>query len=153
MGAAPNRSRQHYQLVGAWARFVYMFCGAVVVVLGVAMVLAPVSNNAVVAHAVGFAMAIFAGWFLLRLFRWATIDLYEDSVVIRGIFRTARMAVADIDRFVMVQGVNDVDEPASALAVRARNGTTTIFPDFSSSDEETAPITQLVDQLNHWIAA
>jgi hypothetical protein len=146
-------SRGHYELVGRRARSVYIASWGAALVLSIAVIAVPVSGDGLVVRLLGFVMALGAGWLLFRLIGWATIDLYDDSVVIRGIFRTSRMVVADIDRFLTVEGLNDVNEAACALAVRTRNGTIRVFSDFSSRDEGTSPVAQLVDELNSRIAA
>lgn len=146
-----TRSGHHHEYVGRAWRSVYALCWGIVLVLGIAMVFVPVSNDASVVRALGVVIAVAACWFLVRLPGWTTLDLAGDTIVIRGLFRTSRLSVADIEKFVIVKGADEHEEPSSALAVFMRTGGVTVFPDFSSQHEGKLSVVKLVDELNGWL--
>jgi hypothetical protein len=153
MRARTVRARQHFEFLGRAARSVYTFCWGVVFVVGVAMMFVDVSRDAAVVRVIGIVIAIAAGWLFVRSFVWATIDLYPDAVVVRGFLKTSRIAVADIDSFTLVKGVDASDEPATALAVRTRDGRTRVFSDLAKRDSGTPYVAHLVDRLNESLVA
>lgn len=128
-----HESRYHFERHSIRERSVLVACWAVLFALGVVTAVAPVSHDPLTVHAVGIAVACATGFLLERSVRWATIDIYEDSVVLRGLIRTTKLDRTRIDRFLVVPGLDFRAAPAVALAVKSKGGETRVFNDFASA--------------------
>ena len=86
---------------------------------------------------------------LVRSARWGTIDINEDSVVLRGLFRTTQLTRSGIDRFLVVPGLDYADAPADALALKTSAGEILVFSDFTSGpDARSFSADRLALELN-----
>jgi hypothetical protein len=111
-------------------------------------------ENSIAVAVVGAAMALASAFVIYRLARSLSIEVYAESVVVRGLVRTLKLSRSDIARFIVEPGTNAEDEAASALAVRARNGRVTVFVDFrSDSTAGGISVESLAEQLNRLVAA
>lgn len=144
-----HESRYHFERHTTRERSVLVACWAVLFALGVVTALAPVSNDPLTVHAIGIAIACATGFLLVRSVRWATIDIYEDSVILRGLIRTTKLDRTRIDRFLVVAGLDYRAAPAVALAVKSTVGETRVFNDFASAlDARSFSAESLVLELN-----
>ncbi len=149
-----SRSRYHYTRYGVGTRAVFTLCWAVLLALCLAIAVAPVSNDSALVHGVGITAAVASCFFLGRATRWSTVDVYADAVVIRGMWRSTRVALDEVDRCFLTSGVNDVGHRAKALAVRTRAGATRFFDDLWSADDDGGTsVAKVADELNRWVAA
>jgi hypothetical protein len=118
------------------------------------MVFASPGRDPWIVHVLGFVTAGITSFFLVRSLRWGTIDVDKDRIVIRGRFRTLKLAAGEIDRFQVVAGTSISRTPAIALAVRTRLGTITVLDEFWSSSDTLDPgVEQLAMRLNGWIVS
>ena len=135
-------------------RLAYTACWVVIVALGVALVLAPVSQDPLAVQLVGALSALVGALFLHRSLRWATIDVGFQSVAVHDLFGTSRIAVGAIDRFLVVRSAYSSSEGARDLALRTREGKTIVFGDFSSDSAEAGfSVEALASRLNADIRA
>jgi hypothetical protein len=137
-----------YDQVGRLTRWLNVTCWFVLTLLGIGLVLFAAPHDQWTVRLVGTAAAIIAGFFTVRLFRSQTIDVSGHGVVLRGLLRTTKVAVADIDRFVVLVPNDAPTSRTQALAVRTRSGNTIEFDDFSSEGAEANSIERLVERLN-----
>jgi hypothetical protein len=116
--------------------------------LGIASAVFAPSQDRWAVRVVGVAVVVIGGFFTVRLLRWQTIDVTPRRVVLRGLLRTTKLAVADIDRFVVVAPSETPSSKAKALAVRTRDGKTIELDDFSGQGSDAGSIEVLVERLN-----
>jgi thiol:disulfide interchange protein len=143
---------RRYDQVGRLTRWLNATCGFLLTLLGIALVLFAPAQDQWAVRLVGIAAAAVAGFLMVRWLRSQTIEVTGHRVVLRGLLRTAKLAVADIDHFVVVV---QNDAPASrtkALAVRTRDGKTIEFDDFLSDGSDANSIDRLVELLNQDVA-
>lgn len=143
-----------YHLYSRRTRAVFVACWGLIAVLGATMVLLVNQEGSIGPPVVGALIAIAGGFVAYRLVRSLSIEVYPDSVVVRGLTRTRRLSRPDIERFIAQSGTNAEDEAASALAVRTRDGKVTVFVDFCSDTAAGGlSVERLAEQLNRVVAA
>lgn len=113
-------------------RLGYTACWIGILAVGLALLVAPASNDAAAVHGVGVVVTAGAFFFALRAWRWATIEVRPDRIVVHELIHTLRLPRAEIDRFVAVRNVLSSDPLARFLAVRTIRGDRLVFGDFSS---------------------
>ena len=149
-----DRFRDHVQWQPARTRFVLAGCWALLLAIGIATSLIPVSTDPLAVHAVGILIAAASAYFLVRSFRWATIDLDGRAVVVRGIWRTKRLELEEIDRFLAVRGDGGSAGPTAALAVRTRTGRTVVFDDiWGGPGARGLTVERLSEELNRALSS
>lgn len=143
-----------YHVYSQRTRALYVLCWALIAATGVALILLVNIEGSVAAAVLGALMALVAGFVTYRLVRSLSIEVYADSVVVRGLMRTRKLGRSEIEGFMAAAGTNAEEEAASALAVRTRDGRVTIFVDFRSDIAAgSVSIERLAEQLNRVVAA
>jgi len=148
----PNKRVYHFIRPGMAVRVVFIMCWAVIAAFGIATILVPPRHDPAIVRGIGIVMAVVPSFILIRSFRAATIDIYPDAVVVRGLVRTSKLSLSDVAAFATVPRVNLWGIPGNALALRLRNGRMKVFGEFWSSHKTHGfSVDKLVEELNREI--
>lgn len=143
-----------YQRRSRAERSIQTASSAALCLVAAGLVIQPGRDDPELVRGVGALLALLALFAAVRSLRWGTIAVYPDLVRIRGFLQTATLPRSDIVGFTVEDGLNENEQPATALAVKTRAGDTKVFADFRSDEHEGGFSAQaLADQLNLWIAA
>lgn len=135
-------------------RVVFIMCWAVMAAFGIATILVPPRHDPAIVRGIGIVMTVVPGFFLVRSFRAATIDIYPDTVVVRGLVRTTKLTLAEVAAFAPVPRVNLWGIPGYALALRLRDGRTKVFGEFWSSHRTDGfSVEKVAEELNGELAS
>ena|SRR5579864_2286318 len=104
--SSPSRPLYHHNRAGMGIRLAFILCWAIILAYGIATILVPPRHDPVIVRGIGVLMALVSGFFLVRSFRAATIDVYLDKIVVRRLVWTSKFALSDVAGFIAVPKAN-----------------------------------------------